>query len=279
MGKPIPELMAQNKSLVDAMRAELAPVFSQSSVVGSGPYHDLWLLRYAIGFGGKDHKASCEKFKKMVEFRVKYGLDEIRRKFEGGMKPHDFPGYNEAHKGFTLTFDLNSGRGRDGSPINIEATPKHKFAELFAIPPDLYDQYVIHNLEWHAFLLDTIALETNTLVGFIKIMDLEGCGMGQLKWVYKWQGHTKERRERLGVEILECYPECFGKIAVMNSPSFWGTIWGMLKGAFPARTAEKVQVVGKAKTQEVLLSLVAPEVLPSHLGGSFDGEWRMLPTA
>eukprot|EP00961_Rhodomonas_salina_P082611 1110163-Rhodomonas_salina.1 len=24
--------------------------------------------------------------------RVKYGLDEIRRKFEGGMKPHDFPG-------------------------------------------------------------------------------------------------------------------------------------------------------------------------------------------
>eukprot|EP00961_Rhodomonas_salina_P258955 3499226-Rhodomonas_salina.3 len=79
MGKPIPELMAQNKSLVssplrfapsgcheattsnntipclisvllkpayiwpqvDAMRAELAPVFSQSSVVGSGPYHDV----------------------------------------------------------------------------------------------------------------------------------------------------------------------------------------------------------------------------------------------
>ena len=43
-----------------------------------------------------------------------------------------------------------------------------------------------------------------------------------------------------GLQVMECYPELFSKVLVLNAPSFFSAIWRLIKPFIPPRTAEKV---------------------------------------
>mmetsp|Transcript_11756 Transcript_11756/g.28488 ORF Transcript_11756/g.28488 Transcript_11756/m.28488 type:complete len:414 (-) Transcript_11756:96-1337(-) len=272
----VQDIIKEHPKQYAEMLQKVFPTLKPGSI-GGGPNRDTWLVRFLVGFKW-DVKLASERWYNMTAFRDKYKIDAIRQKMEDGMKPHDFPGYLEHHKCYQCTLCLSAGRAKDGSPVNIEQTPKFDFDSLLAIPQQTSDLYLLHNIEYHAYLLDELARQTGRLHGFVKIMDLQGVTLGQVKWVRKWQAHTANRKERMQQDILECYPECFAKVFVINAPSFFSAIWRLIKPFIPPRTAEKVAVLSnKAKATEALLEYIDAATLPTFLGGKFDGEWRMLP--
>mmetsp|Transcript_95487 Transcript_95487/g.154023 ORF Transcript_95487/g.154023 Transcript_95487/m.154023 type:complete len:126 (+) Transcript_95487:356-733(+) len=121
-------------------------------------------------------------------------------------------------------------------------------------------------MEYHFYLLDEIYRSSGILAGYVKTLDLAGVKMSQLSWVRKWQQSSVARKERLSCDVMECYPECFSKVAVVNWPSFFATIWKIIKPFVPARTVEKA-----------CTEIIEEAVLPVFLGGSWEGEWRMRP--
>lgn len=269
--------LAREKDTVDAFISELGPdTLTKSSVVGHGPLRDLWFLRFLIGFKWKP-KVCAEKFKQMVNFRVSYGLDEIREKYKTGvLTPKTIPGYAEHHQGYVCSFDLVSGRGKKGQPISIECTPRFDFKHLTKIPLETQDVYLYHSYEWLMYVLDTIYLQTGNMMGFIKIFDLDKLSMSQLPIVNSWRKITADREKRIGCNILECYPECFEKVLVVNTPTIFPIMWKIVKPFIPPRTADKVKVESNfKKAKEKMLDLVDASVLPTFLGGQYADEWMM----
>ena len=175
-------MLAKHREKADALLELVQDVCSLSQVVGSGPLRDVWLLRYLIGFK-YDTKLAAEKFRIMLRYRERYGLDDIRRQMEKGMKPSDFPGFDLHQSAFKSTFDLCSGRSRDGSPVAVEATPRFDFETLFSIDHAVADRYLMHTMEYQFFMLDSLFLQTGRLVGYVKVMDLAGVKLSQLSWV------------------------------------------------------------------------------------------------
>ncbi|KAG5653654.1 hypothetical protein H0H81_011614 [Sphagnurus paluster] len=62
------------------------------------------------------------------------------------------------------------------------------------------------------------------------------------------------------------YPETLNTIAVVNSPSFFPTIWGWIKGWFDEGTRSKIHVLGK-DPGPTLRDLVHADDLPKSYGG------------
>jgi len=179
---------------------------------------------------------------------------------------------------YMCSFDLCSGRTKSGDPISIECTPKFDFEKIFAIDGKTHDDYLIHALEYHIFVLDQLYLKTGKLAGYVKIFDLEEFRLKQVNVLNQWRKNTAKQVERLGVNILECYPELYAKILIVNAPSFFAVAWKVIKPFVPARTTEKVNVESNSKkAKEILLEIMEPHVLPAFLGGEYTGEWRMLP--
>jgi len=67
------------------------------------------------------------------------------------------------------------------------------------------------------------------------------------------------------------YPETLGTIAVVNSPAFFPTVWGWIKGWFDEGTRRKVHVLGK-DPGPTLRTLIEPADLPIQYGGEL--EWK-----
>jgi len=66
------------------------------------------------------------------------------------------------------------------------------------------------------------------------------------------------------------YPETLHTIAVVNSPSFFPTIWGWISSWFDEGTRKKIHVLGK-EPGSTLLSIIDKENLPKLYGGEL--EW------
>jgi len=71
------------------------------------------------------------------------------------------------------------------------------------------------------------------------------------------------------------YPETLHKIAVVNAPSFFGTVWGWIKAWFDEGTRTKVHVLD-SNPGPTLLKMIDAENLPKIYGGelhfSFEDE-------
>lgn len=73
------------------------------------------------------------------------------------------------------------------------------------------------------------------------------------------------------------YPETLSTIAVVNSPSFFPTIWGWIKGWFDEGTRNKIHVLGK-DPGPTLRSLIDPKDLPKAYGGELEWEYGDEPS-
>ncbi|KAI6130049.1 CRAL/TRIO domain-containing protein [Pisolithus thermaeus] len=62
------------------------------------------------------------------------------------------------------------------------------------------------------------------------------------------------------------YPETLDTTVVINSPAFFSTIWGWIKGWFDEGTRRKIHVLGKSPS-DFLRHLIAAEDLPTVYGG------------
>ncbi|KAF8649008.1 hypothetical protein AX16_006122 [Volvariella volvacea WC 439] len=72
------------------------------------------------------------------------------------------------------------------------------------------------------------------------------------------------------------YPETLGVVAVVNSPSFFPTIWGWIKGWFDEGTRNKIHVLGRDPGPK-LRELIDAKNLPKTYGGELDWKFEDEP--
>ncbi|OSD02423.1 CRAL/TRIO domain-containing protein [Trametes coccinea BRFM310] len=72
------------------------------------------------------------------------------------------------------------------------------------------------------------------------------------------------------------YPETLSTIAVVNSPSFFPTVWSWIKPWFDEGTRRKVHVLGK-DPGPTLRTLIDPKDLPKPYGGELDWKFEDEP--
>ncbi|KDR82392.1 hypothetical protein GALMADRAFT_237674 [Galerina marginata CBS 339.88] len=91
------------------------------------------------------------------------------------------------------------------------------------------------------------------------IIDLESVSFSSM---WKLRHHLQEA-SRLSTAN---YPETLHHIAIINSPSFFPTIWNWIKGWFDEGTRQKIHVLGKDPGSS-LVELIHPQDLPAVYGG------------
>ncbi|KAL2851124.1 CRAL/TRIO domain protein [Aspergillus pseudoustus] len=77
--------------------------------------------------------------------------------------------------------------------------------------------------------------------------------------------------------LATCYPETIDRILVCNAPSYFATIWKILKGFIDPKTAEKLVMVTSGETYSMLSETIDHESIPRNFGGGFAYETGMLP--
>jgi len=102
------------------------------------------------------------------------------------------------------------------------------------------------------------------------IIDLEKVSLGML---WNWRKHLQEASTLATAN----YPETLSTIAIVNSPSFFPTVWGWIKPWFDEGTRNKIFVLGK-DPGSVLRKLVDPKDLPMPYGGELDWKYEDEPS-
>jgi len=95
------------------------------------------------------------------------------------------------------------------------------------------------------------------------IIDFEDCGLTSL-WTLR--GHLQEASTMATAN----YPETLHTIAVVNTPSFFPTVWGWIKNWFDEGTRNKIHILGKDPAP-TLTALIDAQDLPKVYGGEL--EW------
>ncbi|KAI0643093.1 CRAL/TRIO domain-containing protein [Trametes meyenii] len=101
------------------------------------------------------------------------------------------------------------------------------------------------------------------------IIDLEHVSLPNL-WTLR--GHLQEASALATAN----YPETLGTIAVVNSPTFFPTVWGWIKPWFDEGTRRKVHVLGK-DPGPTLRTLIDSKDLPKPYGGELDWKFEDEP--
>jgi len=92
------------------------------------------------------------------------------------------------------------------------------------------------------------------------IVDIKGFGLSQF-----WQVKSLAKAS---FQISQDYfPETMGQLLIINAPSSFAFIWGMIKPWLAKETVEKVDILS-SNYREVLLEVVDAENLPVTLGGT-----------
>ncbi|KAL3132182.1 hypothetical protein ABBQ32_008786 [Trebouxia sp. C0010 RCD-2024] len=94
------------------------------------------------------------------------------------------------------------------------------------------------------------------------ILDVKGVGIKQVSSVKQMLGKITSLDSNN-------YPEMLGKTCIINAPSGFGMIFGMVKPFLDVRTRAKVEVCPKDFLPS-LLKYIDPENLPRYLGGTSD---------
>jgi hypothetical protein len=101
------------------------------------------------------------------------------------------------------------------------------------------------------------------------IIDLQGVSFGSM-----WS--LRNHLQQASTLATANYPETLNTIAVVNSPSFFPTIWGWIKNWFDEGTRSKIHVLGNTPG-ETLRNLIDSKDLPKAYGGELDWKFEDEP--
>jgi len=136
--------------------------------------------------------------------------------------------------------------------------------ELDAVPPERRHQRIIVLYEamirFVLPLCDYLPHEPPTPISSVTtIIDLEGVSLSAM-----WS--LRNHLQQASTMATANYPETLNTTAIVNSPSFFPTIWNWIKGWFDEGTRSKIHVLSKAPG-DALRELINDEDLPEAYGG------------
>ncbi|KAI1793227.1 CRAL/TRIO domain-containing protein [Ganoderma leucocontextum] len=164
-------------------------------------------------------------------------------------------------------------RDKNGLPLYVYrigslTTPLQK--ELHAIPPERRYQCIIALHEFMTrFVLRLCShlprhVEPTPISSVTTIIDLADVSLSLL---WSLRSHLQEASTLATAN----YPETLSTIVVVNTPSFFPTVWGWIKPWFDEGTRRKVHVLGK-DSGPALRTFIDPQDLPKVYGGEL--EWK-----
>ncbi|KAG1774794.1 CRAL-TRIO domain-containing protein [Suillus placidus] len=216
---------------------------------------DATLLRFL-----RARKFSLNESKKMLQncqqWRKTVGGDGIDALYDK-LDPYDYPEREEIFKSWSMYFHKAS------RPVNIQF-----FGGLNL--PELY-KHVTPEKHWEAIVVNADSLTREVLPAAsraagkrihqsIVIVDLKGFGLSQF-----WQ--VKSLAQASFQISQDYFPDTMGQLLIINAPSSFTFIWGIIKPWLAKETVEKVDILG-SNYREVLLDVVDAENLPEILGGT-----------
>lgn len=233
------------------------------------PSHDEPTLLRFLRARRFDPLKAHKQFADAEAWRTKYNVDELYALFP----PDEFESAKHFYPRWT------GRRDRHGLPVYVYRLaslqgPLQK--ELGTIPPERRYQRIVTLYELMCrFVLPLCtalphATEPTPISSVTTIIDLE-----EVSFPSMW--NLRQHLAEASTLATANYPETLNTIAVVNSPSFFPTIWGWIKGWFDEGTRRKVHVLGKDPGQ-TLHALIDPAHLPKAYGGELDWKFEDEPS-
>ncbi|KAL0565156.1 hypothetical protein V5O48_016874 [Marasmius crinis-equi] len=233
-------------------------------------HHDLTLLRF-LRARRFDVKGAVKQFSDTQKWRRKHDVDNLFATF-----PTDE--FEDARRFYPR---WTGRRDKDGHPVYVYrlASVAPLQGELNSIPSERRYQRIVvlyeamirfitpmcTHLPHQTDLPNPIPISSTT-----SIIDLENVSIGAM---WGLRNHLQEASKLATAN----YPETLHTIAVVNSPSFFPTIWKWISGWFDEGTRRKIHVLG-TDPGPVLRDLIKPADLPAVYGGELDWKFENDPS-
>ncbi|KZT11765.1 CRAL/TRIO domain-containing protein [Laetiporus sulphureus 93-53] len=214
-----------------------------------------------------DPPKALKQFQDAQAWRAQHAVDALYAAFD----PTEFEDARRFYPRWT------GRRDKNGLPVyvyRLASLAPYK-TELFAIPPERRYQRIVALYETMTrFILPLCthlphATAPTPVSSVTTIIDLQDV---TLSAIWSLRGHLQEASTLATAN----YPETLNTIAVVNSPSFFPTIWNWVKGCFDEGTQRKVHVLGK-DPGPTLRTLIHAKDLPRVYGGELDWNFEHEP--
>ncbi|KAG7088632.1 hypothetical protein E1B28_012604 [Marasmius oreades] len=251
---------SQERSLLDFKQA-----LEQDGLYSSSSHDDPTLLRF-LRARRFDVKLAQKQFSDTQRWRKEHNVDALFA---------DFPSDEfEDSKRFYPRW--TGRRDKDGHPVYVYrlASIASLQQELHSVAPARrYQRIVVLYEVMTQFVLPlctALPHKTSTPISSATtIIDLEKVSFGAM---WGLRNHLQEASKLATAN----YPETLHTIAVVNSPSFFPTIWRWISAWFDEGTGRKIHVLG-TDPGPVLRSLIDPADLPVVYGGVLDWQFENEP--
>ncbi|KAL1743664.1 CRAL-TRIO domain-containing protein [Schizophyllum fasciatum] len=250
-----------------SFKADLAAakLYTPGAPGGEPSHDDSTLLRF-LRARKFDPKAAQKQFAATELWRKEHDVDRLYATFD----PDEF----EAAKHFYPRW--TGRRDKTGHPVYVfhlaSLQPLQK--DLNAVPPERRYQRIV--ALWEFMRLFALPLSdslprpnTADICAVTSIIDLADVSLPSL-WALR-----HHLQEASGLATAH-YPECMHSTIVVNSPSFFPTVWGWIKAWFDEGTRLKVHVLGR-DPGPTLRQLIDADNLPKAYGGNLDFTFRDEP--
>lgn len=248
---------AQEEALA-TFKANLAEanLYTFPSNPANASHDDPTLLRF-LRARGFNPVAAQKQFSDAENWRKQHGVDNLYNTFD----VDEFESSKRFYPRWT------GRRDKNGLPLYVYRIASLNVIqkELDSVPPQRRYQRIVALYEFmlrFAFPLCSHLPHpspTTPISSAVSIIDLKDVSLGS---IWSLRSHLQEA-SRLGTDN---YPETLGTIVVVNSPAFFPTVWGWVKGWFDEGTQKKVHVLGKDPGPR-LRELVNVQDLPKVYGG------------
>ncbi|RPD62395.1 CRAL/TRIO domain-containing protein [Lentinus tigrinus ALCF2SS1-7] len=195
---------------------------------------------------------NCQHWRSTVE---DVGIDELYRQID----PFDYPEREHVFDCWPLYFHKTD---KEGHPLNF-----HHFG---GINLDKLQKQMTLERFWQTVIVNCEALPREVLpaaseaagkriMGTFVVVDLSGFGISQF-----WQ--VKDFSRSSFQVSQDYFPETVARLAIVNAPRGFSTIWNVMKPWIAKETASKVTIHG-SDYKSKLLELIDEDALPARLGG------------
>jgi len=237
-------LMPQQQQTLDDFKQliseDLAAAPGREAVTG-----DVRLLRF-LRASKYEINESAEMFRRMMEWRAEENIDDIHDDIvSNNLGPTQLPGYQKFSRYMPIRYYL--AQDLEGNPICRDMLGSYDIKACVADMGEkaIFKFWIYHN-EYRMLLLDKLSQEQRRMVLVYEIKDLTDVTLGLLY-------SSKDLMTRLAKINTSYYVETTRRVAAINLPWIFNTLFTFVKPFIPQRSLAKVKIINDAKKTEQLM--------------------------
>jgi len=193
-------------------------------------------------------------FTNFVEWRKQHDVDNaIKRDYSPII---DFAKVYWEHSYYSVS--------RDGYPVYIERYAKTDIDKLLkSFSEKQIKEYYSNSYECmiHCIWPECSRVAGRRIDAIVTILDVKGLGVMRMM-----KSDTRAFLAMASQVAQDYYPECQGKMFIINTGMTFSALWAVIKLMLDQKTRDKISVLG-TKFYKELTKYVSPENIPETMGG------------